>query len=85
MFFPQNGAMRQLPVGISKILTEEMKFLTEKSKLPTEKMKFLTEESKILSEETKFLTEKSQDQPPKLCRDILLRLDDMSLCFPPEV
>jgi hypothetical protein len=85
MFFPQNGAMRQLPVGISKILTEEMKFLTEKSKLPTEEMKFLTEESKILGEETKFLTEESRDQLPDLCTDILLRLDTISLCFPPEV
>ncbi len=48
-------------------------------------MKFLTEESKILSEKIKLLTEESQDEPAELCIDILVRLDDRSLCFPPGV
>jgi hypothetical protein len=79
------GSLRRSPAGISKILSEEMKFLTEEFEISSEEIRFLTEEFKILSEESGFLTEESQDQPPDLCMDILLRLDDLSLCFPPEV
>ncbi len=86
MSFPQKmGPIRRSPAGISKILSEEIKILTEEFEIVSEEIKFFTEEIKILSEETGFLTEKSQDQPSDLCMDILLRLGDLSLCFPPEV
>jgi hypothetical protein len=66
-----------------KRLTEELEISTEEFQISSEETKTFTEKTEICSEEIQFFSEESHISLRTTY--MFVCLDDISLCFPPEV